>query len=87
MEKALFLPKMILKELNCYNKLKHLSQGAFLIPERRKIMSDLEYRAFLKETSDTLDGLVECCKETGELLKIIELKLKIAEQLYKCSQS
>ncbi len=50
-------------------------------------MSDLEYRAFLKETSDTLDGLVECCKETGELLKIIELKMKIAEQLYKRSQS
>lgn len=50
-------------------------------------MGDLEYRAFLKETSDTLDRLVECCKETGELLKVIELKMKIAEQLYKCSQS
>ena len=50
-------------------------------------MSGLEYITFLKETSDTLDGLVECCKETGELLKVIELKLKIAEQLHICSQS
>lgn len=50
-------------------------------------MGDLEYRAFLKETSDTLDSLVDCCKETGELLKVIELKMKIAEQLHRCSQS
>lgn len=50
-------------------------------------MSDLEYRVFLKETSDTLGKLTECCKETSEFLKVIELKLKIAEQLYKCSQS
>lgn len=52
-----------------------------------KIMSDLEYRVFLEETSDTLGKLTECCKETGELLKVIELKLKIAEQLHRCSQS
>ena len=50
-------------------------------------MSDLEYRAFLKETSDILGKLTEHCKETSEFLKVIELKLKIAEQLYKCSQS
>lgn len=31
MEKVLFSPKMKLKELNFYNKLKHLSQGAFSI--------------------------------------------------------
>lgn len=42
-------------------------------------MSDAEYLAFLKEMDEGLKKLSDCCEKTADILKIAELKMKIAE--------
>ena len=42
-------------------------------------MSDAEYLAFLKEMDEGLKRLSYCCEKTADILKIAELKMKIAE--------
>lgn len=45
-------------------------------------MSDSEYLALLKEADETIRGLADYCETTADLLKLIELKIKIAEILH-----
>lgn len=45
-------------------------------------MSDSEYLAFLKEADKTIKELAGYCKTTSDLLKLIELKIKMAEILH-----
>ena len=40
---------------------------------------DAEYLAFLKEMDEGLKKLSDCCEKTADILKIAELKMKIAE--------
>lgn len=42
-------------------------------------MSDMEYLVFLKEMDEGLEKISDCCKTAADLLKLIELKMKIAE--------
>lgn len=42
-------------------------------------MSDAEYLAFLKEMDEGLGKISDCCETAADLLKLIELKMKIAE--------
>jgi hypothetical protein len=45
-------------------------------------MDSNEYIEFLENTNDTLNQLTDCCKSTSDLLKLLELKMQIAKELY-----
>lgn len=70
MEKVLFLPKMKLKELSCYNKLKHLSQGAFLIPKNQKGSNVVKIECTPKEAADFIDELRSQPKKSNMTIKL-----------------